>query len=105
MRLLAGDWTGRQVQAVHGPADLTWTEAAAALSTATGVAIEAQRISDDDERAALRAAGMSEVAVEGIIGMSVGKRHGFTPEQPRSVLTTTPSSLAGWAITHLRPVL
>jgi len=26
-----------------------------------------------------------------------------TPEQLRSVLTTTPSSLAGWAITHLRP--
>ncbi len=67
--------------------------------------IEAQRISDDEERAALRAAGMSEVAVEGISGMSVGKRHGFTPEQPRSVLTTTPSSLAGRAITHLRPVL
>jgi aminocarboxymuconate-semialdehyde decarboxylase len=31
-RLLAGDWTGRQVQAVHGPADLTWPEAAAALA-------------------------------------------------------------------------
>jgi uncharacterized protein YbjT (DUF2867 family) len=100
-RLLADGWTGRQVQAVHGPADLTWAEAAAALSTATGMSIEAQRISDDEERAALRAAGMGEVAVEGIIGMSVG----FTPEQPRSVLTTTPSSLAGWAITHLRPVL
>jgi uncharacterized protein YbjT (DUF2867 family) len=104
-RLLADDWTGRQVQAVHGPADLTWTEAAAALSTATGVSIEAQQITDDDERAALRDAGMGEVAVEGIVGMSVGKRDGFTPEQPRSVLTTTPSSLAGWAITHLRPVL
>jgi len=35
-RLLAQGWTGRQVQAVHGPADLTWTEAAAVLSTATG---------------------------------------------------------------------
>jgi uncharacterized protein YbjT (DUF2867 family) len=104
-RLLAGDWTGRQVQAVHGPADLTWTEVAAALSTATGVSIEAQLITDDEERDALRAAGMSEVAVEGIVGMGVGKREGFTPEQPRSVLTTTPSSLAGWAITHLRPAL
>ena len=30
---------------------------------------------------------------------------GFTPEQPRSVLTTTPGTLVGWAITHLRPVL
>jgi uncharacterized protein YbjT (DUF2867 family) len=105
-RLLADDWTGRQVQAVHGPADLTWPEAAAALSMATGVSITAQRISDDEERAALRDAGMGEVAVEGIIGMSIGKRDGFVPEQPRSPLTTTPSSLAGWAITHLRrPVL
>jgi len=105
LRLLAGDWTGRQVQAVHGPADLTWTEAAAALSTATGVPVKAQRITDDEQRAALRDAGMGEVAVEGIVGMSIGKREGFSPEQPRTMLTTTPGSLAGWAITHLRPAL
>jgi uncharacterized protein YbjT (DUF2867 family) len=104
-RLLADDWTGRQVQAVHGPADLTWTEAAAALSTATGVPIKAQQITGDEQRAALRDAGMSEVAVEGIVGMNIGKREGFTPEQPRSLLTTTPGTLAGWAITYLRPAL
>jgi uncharacterized protein YbjT (DUF2867 family) len=105
VRLLADDWTGRQVQAVHGPADLTWTEAATALSTATGVPITAQQITDDEQRSALRDAGMNEVAVEGIIGMGVGKREGFIPEQPRSALTTTPGSLASWAVTHLRPVL
>jgi hypothetical protein len=81
VRLLADDWTGRQVQAVHGPADLTWTEAAA-LSTATGVTVPAQQVTDDEQRAVLREAGMGEVAVEGIVGMSVGKREGFTPEQP-----------------------
>ncbi len=90
---------------MHGPADLTWPEAAAALSIATGVPIKAQQITDDEQRAALRDAGMSEVAVEGIIGMSIGKREGFIPEQPRTVRTTTPGSLAGWAITHLRPAL
>jgi hypothetical protein len=37
--------------------------------------------------------------------MAVSKREGFTPEQPRSVVTTTPSTLAGWAVTHLRPAL
>ena len=95
----------RHVQAVHGPADLTWTEAAAALSTATGLSIQPHRVTDDEQRAALRDAGMSEVAVEGIVGMSIGKREGFTPEQPRSELTTTPTSLAGWAITHLRPAV
>lgn len=104
-RLLARDWSGRQVQAVHGPADLTWIEVAAALSTATGVSIRAQQITDDEQRAALRAAGMSEVAVEGILGMSLGLREGFIPEQPRSALTTTAGSLAGWAITYLRPAL
>ena len=100
-RLLATDWSGRQVQAVHGPADLTWTDAAAALSTATGRTIEARQITADEQRAALRGAGLSEVVIEGIIGMSAG----FTPEQPRSALTTTPSSLVGWAATHLRPAL
>jgi uncharacterized protein YbjT (DUF2867 family) len=104
-RLLATDWTGRHVQAVHGPTDLSWTDAAAALSTATGRSIEVWQVTDDEQRAALRGAGLSEVVVEGIVGMSVGKREGFTPEQPRSVLTTTPSSLIGWAATHLRPVL
>jgi hypothetical protein len=104
-RLLAGDWAGRQVQAVHGPADLTWPEAAAALSAATGVPITAQQLTDDEQRAVFREAGLSEVAIEGILGMAAGKREGFTPEQPRSVLTTTPTSLAGWAITHLRPAL
>ncbi len=105
VRLLAGDWSGRQVQAVHGPADLTWPEAAAKLSAATGVSIKARRISDGEQRAALRQAGMSEVAVEGIVGMAAGKREGFTPEQPRTAVTTTPGSLEGWAISHLRPVL
>jgi uncharacterized protein YbjT (DUF2867 family) len=105
LRLLSGDWAGRQVQAVHGPADLTWAEAAEALSAATGVPVKAQEITDDEQPAALRAAGMSEVAVEGIVGMAAGKREGFTPQQPRSALTTTPSSLAGWAVTHLRPLI
>ena len=105
LRLLADDWTGRQVQAVHGPADLTWTEAADALSTATGVPIHARRITDSQQRAALRDAGMGEVAIEGIIGMSFGTHEGFTPEQPRSVLTTTPTGLTAWAITHLRQAL
>jgi hypothetical protein len=90
---------------VHGPAGLTWHEAAAALSAATGKTIEAQRLTNDEQRAAFRQAGLSDVAIEGILGMATGKDDGFTPEQPRSVLTTTPTSLAGWAITHLRPAL
>jgi uncharacterized protein YbjT (DUF2867 family) len=104
-RLLANDWTGQQIQAVHGPADLTWPEVAEALSIATGVQIKAHHITDDEQRTALRAAGLTDVAIEGIIGMSTGQRDGFTPAQPRTPLTTTPTTLPSWAITHLRPAL
>jgi hypothetical protein len=37
-----------------------------------------------------------------VIGMTAGLRDDFTPEQPRSVLTTTPTSPAAWAYAHLR---
>jgi hypothetical protein len=51
---------------------VTWTDAAVALSTATGRTIEARQITADEQRAALRGAGLSEVVIEGIIGMSAG---------------------------------
>jgi hypothetical protein len=53
----------------------------------------------------MRDAGMPDTMIEGILGMAAGKREGFTPEQPRSILTTTPGSLVGWAAAHLRPAL
>ena len=100
-RLLATGWSGRQVQAVHGPADLTWTSVAEILTSATGVRISAHRVTPDEQRAALRAAGFGEVAVEGIVGMASD----VVPEQPRSLLSTTPTTLAAWAVSDLRPTI
>lgn len=37
--------------------------------------------------------------------MSTGLRGGFVPEQPRTVHTTTPTTLAAWAYDELRPAL
>jgi hypothetical protein len=89
---------------VHGPADLTGTEAAAILTGALGREIKLRVDSDDDARKGMKAAGLSDAAVEGIVGMTAGQR-GVTPEQPRTVLTTTPTTLAGWAYATLRPLL
>jgi uncharacterized protein YbjT (DUF2867 family) len=105
VRLLAADWTGTEVQAVHGPVDLTWAEVTAVVAGATGRDIRLEVISDDDLRAALSAAGMPEPAIEGVVGMTAGVRDGFTPDQPRSALTTTPTTLGAWAYDNLRPVL
>lgn len=100
-RLLAADWSGLTVQAVHGPADLTWNEVAEIAGAALGRKITLQVISDDELRGALRGAGLTPGVVEGIVGMTAGLRDGFTPEQARGYVTTTPTSLAAWAAENL----
>ena len=48
---------------------------------------------------------MTPAQVEAVVGMSRGLRDGFVPEDPRTVLTTTSTTLASWVHEHLRPVL
>lgn len=103
-RLLSGGWSGRHVQAVHGPADLGFDEVAEILGEATGVPIRYTEVSDDDVRAQLRAVGVPEAAVEGIVGMTAGTRE-LVPEQERAFVTTTPTTLGSWAFAVLRPLL
>ena len=100
-RLLATDWSGRQVQAVHGPEDLSYAQVASIVSRATGRPLRAEQIPDDQMRQALRAAGLGDAQVEGIVGMSTGLRENFVPVDPRTILTTTPTTLASWAHQHL----
>ncbi|GAA2606080.1 NAD(P)H-binding protein [Actinomadura fulvescens] len=103
-RLLNDAWKGRVVQAVHGPEDLSFEQVAKILTEVLDRPIELKAVDPDDVRAALRSAGLSPTAVEGIVGMSAGTRD-LVPEQPRDVVTTTPTTLASWAYTHLRPAL
>lgn len=102
VRLLAGGWSGREVQAVHGPEDLTYEQVAAIVAEATGRPMRAEQIPDDTMREGLRAAGFTERQIEALLGMSIGLRQGFVPEIPRSFSTTTPTSLAAWAFVNLR---
>ncbi|MBT2471262.1 NAD(P)H-binding protein [Streptomyces sp. ISL-66] len=101
-RLLSPAWSGRCVQAVHGPDDLTWRQVADILTAATGRPIGVERITDNAMRTQLRQAGMTDGLVEAVLGMSTGLRENFVPEQHRTVRTTTPTTLAAWAYDHLR---
>jgi len=58
--------------------------------------IRAEAISADQLRASLRAVGMGDIQIEGIVGMSSGMTHNFVAENKRGVLTTTPTPLAAW---------
>lgn len=104
-RLLNQDWSGRHVRAVHGPADLTWRQAAEIVSTATGTPVRARRITDEAMRDQLLGSGMPPALADAVLGMSTGLREDFVPEQPRSVHTTTETTLASWAAEHLRPLV
>jgi uncharacterized protein YbjT (DUF2867 family) len=104
-RLLSADWSGRHVQAVHGPENLTLSRVAEIISEATGLRVRAETISVDTVRRSLRSAGLGDKHVEAIAGMSAVTREGFVAEDKRSILTTTPTTLAAWAYTQLRPAL
>ena len=103
-RLLNEDWKGRIVQAVHGPEDLSDRQIAQILTEVLGRPIRLRVIGDDETRAALTSAGLPARTVEAIVGMTAGTRD-LTPEQPRDVVTTTPTPLAAWAHTRLRPLV
>ncbi|PKV89593.1 NAD(P)H-binding protein [Streptomyces sp. TLI_146] len=103
-RLLNDTWQGRVVQAVHGPEDLTFHQVARILTEALGRPVRLNAVTDHATRDALRAAGLPPSAVEGMVGMTAGSRD-LVPEQPRDLLTTTPTPLSGWAHAHLRPLL
>jgi uncharacterized protein YbjT (DUF2867 family) len=104
-RLLSAGWSGRHVQAVHGPEDLTLSRVADIISEVTGHRVRAETISQDTLRRLLRSAGLGDKQVEGIAGMSAVTREDFIAEDKRSILTTTPTTLAAWAYVHLRPAL
>ncbi|MET0966509.1 MAG: NAD(P)H-binding protein [Nakamurella sp.] len=104
-RLLSTDWAGHQVQAVHGPADLSYTEVAAILTDACGRRINVRVRSDEQARRDLLMVGMSETTADGVLAMTSGLREDFVPEQPRGTITTTPTTLGQWAYQNLRPAL
>jgi uncharacterized protein YbjT (DUF2867 family) len=101
-RLLSAEWSGRQVQAVHGPVDLSFADAAAIITEATGRKVRAEQVSDDDLRALLRSSGLGTRQIEGIVEMSSGLREDFVPENPRDILTTTPTTLGSWVYEFLK---
>lgn len=103
-RLLATDWHGRRTLGVHGPQDLSLREVAAIVGAAVGRPLAAEQISETEYAGMLRGAGLTEARIEGILGMSRGQLD-FTPEDPRSLMTSTPTSLAAWAYDVLRPAL
>lgn len=105
LRLLNPLWRGHRVQAVHGPQHLTWDEVADILTKQIGHLVRVERTSDNEMREQYLAAGMPEQIADAVMGMSIGLREDFHPEQRRTPVTTTPTTLAAWINDELVPML
>lgn len=104
-RLLSTDWHGVRTLGVHGPADLSFAQVAEILSDVLGRPVTAQQVGEQDQAQALAEFGMTSAQVDAILGMTRGFDDGFVPADPRSIATTTPTTLGAWAYEHLRPAL
>lgn len=93
LTLLNSEWTGHRVQAVHGPEDLSWSQVAGILTQELGRDVTVERIPDEEMRQQYVDAGMPVAMADAVLGMSTGLRDDFAPEQERSVVTTTPTTL------------
>lgn len=101
-RLLSRTWSGRHVQGVFGPEDLSFRQVAEILSEVLDRPVQAQQVSDDDVRAQLTEIGLAPAQIDALVDMTAGIRDGYEPDLARSVLTTTPTTLRSWAAQNLR---
>lgn len=105
LTLLNTQWHGHRVQAVHGPQDLSWRQVAETLTAHVGHPVQAEQITDTEMLQRYLAVGMPPMMADAVLGMSTGLRDGFRPEQPRTLATTTPTTLTSWIHEELIPVL
>lgn len=103
--LLSPEWHGHRVQAVHGPQDLSWQQVAEVLAAHVGHPVRVQRMSDSAMCKQYRTAGMSPKMADALLGMCTGLRDDFRPEQLRTFVTTTPTTLGSWIHEELLPLL
>ena len=99
-------WRGHRALGVHGPRDVTFREAAGILARALERPVEFVQVSLDQARAGMLQAGLPEFAVEQYVQMYAALNEGrMRPAEPRDAASTTPTELAEFARTVLRPAL
>lgn len=99
-------WEGRQVKGVHGPADLSFNEAAAILGDAIGRPVRHVQVSPEDARQAFLAMGASPDVAANYLEMYQAIDAGtFEVAEPRTPETTSRTTFPEFARTVLKPLL
>jgi uncharacterized protein YbjT (DUF2867 family) len=104
--LCDSSWSGHHVVGVHGPADLSQNDIAAAVARALGRPIKYVPVALDAFGATLRETGASPSVVATYLAMTktLSSGSGWTAE-PRTTATTTPTTIAEFAATVIAPAV
>jgi uncharacterized protein YbjT (DUF2867 family) len=103
--LLKRNWSGHQTRGLHGPADLTFAEAAKILSESIGKAIKYFQITPDQAYQTFLAVGASPGFANGLVEMYQALSKPNVLVEPRTPETTTPTTLREWSDKVFRPLI
>ncbi|MBS1842727.1 MAG: NmrA family NAD(P)-binding protein [Acidobacteria bacterium] len=97
--LLAGDFSGTQIQELHGQRDISFDEAAHAIGAEIGKPkLSYQNFPNFMVEQALKQMGIPGKTASLMTEMTEAANNGLlNPTQPRSEKTTTPTSIEAWA--------
>lgn len=105
-RLMDCKWSGHCVREIHGPADLSFDEAAGILSKVLDRKIAYVKCDPQEMRHVLLGNAISENAADLMLEMYDAVETGrLFPVQPRSAETTTPTTLAEFAHDKILPMM
>ncbi|RKH17911.1 NmrA family transcriptional regulator [Corallococcus praedator] len=104
--LLDASWTGHRNLGVHGPKDLTYAEVATILTQSLGRPVKHVQVRVADLHSGMTNAGVPTWMADAFAEMYQALVDGrMDPAEPRSKDTTTPTTLAQFASTVLKPVV
>ncbi len=102
--LLTLDWSGRRVVSAMGPKDLTFGEAATALSEGVGRHVSHITVEPEQARESMLGSGMSPSLTDGFLSIFAAADAGLLRWE-RDASSTTPTTLEEFARTVVRPML
>lgn len=102
--LLARNWSGHQIRGLHGPADLTLTDATKILSESIGKPLKYVQIAPEQAYQAFLGFGASPGFAKGLVEMYQALSTPNAMEESRTPETTTPTTLREWSDNVLRPL-
>jgi len=102
---LDSSWSGHGSFPVLGPQDLSFNDMAQIMSEVLGKPVRFQQIPGEQFKARLTGSGMSEAMAQGMLDMAMAKNEGLDNAEPRTALSTTPTSFRQWCDDVLKPAV